>query len=59
MKNYLELLIEFQNALQWKLLLNTEDLGATGKDGVVSLTSLIDGYAESLKEIMLLKMLLA
>ena len=59
MKNNLELLIEFQDALQWKLLLNAEDFGVSGKDGVISLASLIDTYAERLKQLMLLKMLLA
>ncbi len=51
--------MEFQDALQWKLLLNAEDFGVSEKDGVISLASLIDTYAERLKQLMLLKMLLA
>jgi hypothetical protein len=59
LKNNLELFIEFQNALRWKLLLDVEYCGVPGTDIVVSLTSLIDSYAERLKQLMLLKMFLA
>ena len=46
MKNNAELQIDVQNAIKWEPLLNAAEIGVTAKDGVVSLTGIVDSYAK-------------
>ena len=46
MKSNAELQKDVQNAIQWQPLLNAAEIGVTAKDGVVSLTGVVDSYAK-------------
>ena len=49
MKNNEELQTDVQNAIKWEPLLNAAEIGVTAKDGVVSLTGVVDSYAKKLE----------
>ena len=49
MKNNSELQADVQNAIKWEPLLNAAEIGVTAKDGVVSLTGVVDSYAKKLE----------
>lgn len=49
MKNNAELQTDVQNAIKWEPLLNAAEIGVTAKDGVVSLTGVVDSYAKKLE----------
>ena len=49
MKNNSELQSDVQNAIKWEPLLNAAEIGVTAKDGVVSLTGVVDSYAKKLE----------
>ena len=49
MKNNSELQTDVQNAIKWEPLLNAAEIGVTAKDGVVSLTGVVDRYAKKLE----------
>lgn len=44
MKNNEDLQREVQNAIKWEPLLHAAEIGVTAKDGVVSLTGVVDSY---------------
>jgi osmotically-inducible protein OsmY len=49
MKTNSELQADVQNAIKWEPLLNAAEIGVTVKDGVVSLTGVVDSYAKKLE----------
>lgn len=49
MKNNAELQTDVQDAIKWEPLLNAAEIGVTAKDGVVSLTGVVDSYAKKLE----------
>ncbi|MEO0059398.1 MAG: hypothetical protein RLZZ312_1045 [Bacteroidota bacterium] len=49
MKNNSELQSDVQNAIKWEPLLNAAEIGVTVKDGVVSLTGIVDSYAKKIE----------
>ncbi|MEI7587806.1 BON domain-containing protein [Runella sp.] len=49
MKNNSELQSDVQNAIKWEPLLNAAEIGVTAKDGVVSLTGVVDSYAKKMQ----------
>jgi osmotically-inducible protein OsmY len=49
MKTNEELQTDVQNAIKWEPLLNAAEIGVTAKDGVVSLTGVVDSYAKKLE----------
>jgi osmotically-inducible protein OsmY len=49
MKNNQELQADVQNAIKWEPLLNAAEIGVTVKDGVVSLTGVVDSYAKKME----------
>jgi len=49
MKNNSELQTDVQNAIKWEPLLNAAEIGVTAKDGVISLTGVVDSYAKKLE----------
>ena len=49
MKTNAELQTDVQNAIKWEPLLNAAEIGVTAKDGVVSLTGVVDSYAKKLE----------
>ncbi len=49
MKNNEELQIDVQNAIKWEPLLHAAEIGVTAKDGVVSLTGVVDCYAKKME----------
>ena len=49
MKNNSELQRDVQNAIKWEPLLNAAEIGVTAKDGVISLTGVVDSYAKKLE----------
>ncbi len=49
MKNNSELQTDVQNAIKWEPLLNAAEIGVTAKDGVVSLTGVVDSYAKKME----------
>jgi osmotically-inducible protein OsmY len=49
MKNNEELQTDVQNAIKWEPLLNAAEIGVTAKDGVVSLTGVVDSYAKKME----------
>ena len=49
MKNNLELQTDVQNAIQWEPLLHAAEIGVTAKDGIVSLTGIVDSYAKRIE----------
>ena len=46
MKTNAELQKDVQDAIKWQPLLNAAEIGVTAKDGVVSLTGVVDNYAK-------------
>jgi osmotically-inducible protein OsmY len=46
MKSNAELQQDVQDAIEWQPLLNAAEIGVTAKDGVVSLTGVVDSYAK-------------
>lgn len=49
MKNNSELQTDVQNAIKWEPLLNAAEIGVTAKDGVVSLTGVVDSYVKKME----------
>ena len=49
MKTNEELQTDVQNAIKWEPLLHAAEIGVTAKDGVVSLTGVVDIYAKKLE----------
>ena len=49
MKNNQELQTDVQNAIKWEPLLHAAEIGVTAKDGVVSLTGIVDSYAKKMQ----------
>ncbi len=49
MKNNAELQTDVQNAIKWEPLLKAAEIGVTAKDGVVSLTGVVDSYAKKME----------
>jgi osmotically-inducible protein OsmY len=49
MKSNAELQQDVQNAIKWQPLLNAAEIGVTAKDGVVSLTGVVDTYAKKIE----------
>src|ERR1700733_3546912 len=46
MKNNAELQKDVQDAIKWEPLLNAAEIGVTVKDGVVTLTGVVDSYSK-------------
>lgn len=46
MKNNAELQKDVQDAIQWEPLLNAAEIGVTVKDGIVTLTGVVDNYTK-------------
>ncbi|SEW14933.1 Osmotically-inducible protein OsmY, contains BON domain [Chryseobacterium wanjuense] len=49
MKTNAELQRDVQKALQWEPLLHSAEIGVTAKDGIVSLTGVVDSYAKKME----------
>ncbi len=49
MKKNSELQTDVQNAIKWEPLLNAAEIGVTAKDGVVSLTGVVDCFAKKME----------
>ncbi len=49
MKSNQELQADVQNAIKWEPLLNAAEIGVIAKDGVVSLTGVVDSYAKKME----------
>lgn len=49
MKNNADLQADVQNAIKWEPLLHAAQIGVTAKDGVVSLTGIVDSYAKKME----------
>lgn len=49
MKSNQTLQQDVQNAIKWEPLLNAAEIGVTAKDGVVSLTGVVDSYAKKME----------
>ncbi len=49
MKKNDELQKDVQDAIRWEPLLNAAEIGVTAKDGVVSLTGMVDSYAKKME----------
>jgi osmotically-inducible protein OsmY len=49
MKNNQELQTDVQNAIKWEPLLNAAEIGVTAKDGIVSLTGVVDSYSKKME----------
>ena len=49
MKSNQELQTDVQNAIKWEPLLNAAEIGVTVKDGVVSLTGVVDTYPKKME----------
>ncbi len=49
MKSNQELQTDVQNAIKWEPLLNDAEIGVTAKDGVVSLSGVVDSYAKKME----------
>jgi osmotically-inducible protein OsmY len=49
MKSNQELQSDVQNAIKWEPLLNAAEIGVAAKDGVVSLTGVVDSYAKKME----------
>ncbi|MCP9768724.1 BON domain-containing protein [Lacihabitans sp. LS3-19] len=49
MKNNAELQTDVQNAIKWEPLLHSAEIGVTAKDGIVSLTGVVDSYAKKVE----------
>jgi osmotically-inducible protein OsmY len=46
MKNNAELQKDVQDAIKWEPLLNAAEIGVTAKDGVITLTGVVNGFAK-------------
>jgi len=46
MKNNQDLQRDVQDAIKWERLLNAAEIGVTAKDGVVTLTGIVDSYSK-------------
>jgi osmotically-inducible protein OsmY len=46
MKNNAELQLDVQNAIKWEPLLHAAEIGVTVKDGIVSLSGVVDSYVK-------------
>ena len=46
MKNNEQLQKDVQDAIKWQPLLNAAEIGVTAKDGIVSLTGVVDSYSK-------------
>jgi osmotically-inducible protein OsmY len=49
MKNNAELQKDVQNAIKWEPLLHAAEIGVTAKDGIVTLTGVVDSYAKKIE----------
>jgi len=49
MKSNQELQTDVQNAIKWEPLLHAAEIGVTAKEGVVSLTGIVDSYPKKLE----------
>ena len=49
MKNNQALQTDVQNAIQWEPILSAEEISVTAKDGVISLTGVVDSYAKKME----------
>ncbi len=49
MKSNEELQTDVQNAIKWEPLLNAAEIGVVAKDGVVSLTGVVNSYAKKME----------
>ena len=49
MKNNSDLQKDVQDAIKWEPLLNAAEIGVTAKDGVVSLSGVVDSYAKKME----------
>ncbi len=49
MKSNQTLQTDVQNAINWEPLLNAAEIGVTAKDGVVSLTGVVDSYVKKIE----------
>jgi len=49
MKNNEDLQKDVQNAIKWEPLLNAAEIGVTAKDGIISLTGVVDSYTKKLQ----------
>jgi osmotically-inducible protein OsmY len=49
MKNNQDIQKDVQDALKWEPLLNAAEIGVTVKDGVVTLTGVVDSYAKKME----------
>jgi osmotically-inducible protein OsmY len=49
MKSNQELQTDVQNAIKWEPLLHAAEIGVTAKDGVVSLTGVVDSYVKKME----------
>jgi osmotically-inducible protein OsmY len=49
MKTNQELQTDVQNAIKWEPLLNEAEIGVTAKDGVVTLTGIVDSYIKKME----------
>ena len=49
MKSNQELQTDVQNAIKWEPLLHAAEIGVTAKDGVVSLTGVVDSYTKKME----------
>jgi len=49
MKTNEELQKDVQDAIKWEPLLNAAEIGVTAKDGVISLTGVVDNYSKKLE----------
>jgi len=49
MKTNAELQVDVQNAIKWEPLLHAAEIGVTAKDGVVSLTGVVDSYIKKME----------
>ena len=49
MKSNAELQTDVQNAIKWEPLMNAAEIGVTAKDGIVSLTGVVDSYAKKMQ----------
>ena len=49
MKSNSELQANVQNAIKWEPFLNSEEIGVTAKDGIVSLTGIVNSYTKKMK----------
>lgn len=49
MKNNEKLQTDVENAIKWEPLLNAAEIGVTAKDGVVTLSGVVDNYSKKMQ----------